>query len=120
MLRPDAALSILVRNRNGEVLKEAIKSRDWKLATANLTAETVVDTLYGEADRYLAPRRHAICSIERDWKLSPKMASAYFLTTWGIENLTDAKYAQIFALESTLGARPEFTVVALVVRAYPR
>lgn len=51
MLHQDAVLSVLVRNRNGEVLKDAIKARDWKLATANLTAETAVDTLYGEAVR---------------------------------------------------------------------
>jgi S-adenosylmethionine-dependent methyltransferase len=56
VLRKDGLLSVLVRNRAGEVLKDAIKARDWKLATANLTAETVV------------PPRHTICSFEQDWK----------------------------------------------------
>ena len=41
VLRKDGVFSILVRNRAGEVLKEAVKSRDWKLAAANLTAEMV-------------------------------------------------------------------------------
>ena len=48
VLRQDAVLSLLVRNRMGEVLKAAIKSGNWKLATANLTSETVVDSLFGE------------------------------------------------------------------------
>ena len=55
VLRNDGVLSILVRNRAGEVLKDAAKSGDWKLATANLTAETVVDTLYGNRMRLFAP-----------------------------------------------------------------
>src|SRR4029077_19854661 len=36
----------------------------------------------GKRCAYLPPRRYAICSFERDWKLSPKMASVYFSTTW--------------------------------------
>jgi hypothetical protein len=43
MLRKNGVISVLVRNRAGEVLEDAIKSLDWKLATASLTADTVVD-----------------------------------------------------------------------------
>src|SRR6266849_1106018 len=55
VLRKDAMLSVLVRNRAGEVLRAAIKSGDWKLAAANLTAETVLDSLFGEPIRVFAP-----------------------------------------------------------------
>ena len=81
VLRKDAVLSILARNRAGEVLKEVIKSRDWKLATGNLTAGTVADSLYGEFVRVFAPRRWAICSPAPAWKSLPNMVSACFSTT---------------------------------------
>ena len=55
VLRRDGVLSVLVRNRAGEVLKDAVKSGDWKLAANNLTAEQVVDTLYGNRLRLFTP-----------------------------------------------------------------
>ena len=59
MLRRDGVFSILVRNRNGEVLKDAIKSSDWKLATASLTAETVVDSTLRRGAARIYSRRDA-------------------------------------------------------------
>jgi len=43
-----STVSLLVRNRYGEVLKAAVKRRDPELARAALCAETVVDSLYGQ------------------------------------------------------------------------
>jgi ubiquinone/menaquinone biosynthesis C-methylase UbiE len=70
VLRKNGVFSVLVRNRAGEVLRDAVKTGEWKLANANLTAETVLPRIYTNFLR--AP----------DWKLSLNVASAYFSTTW--------------------------------------
>jgi len=62
VLRRDAVLSILVRNPCWRGAKRSHQSRDWKLATASLSADTVVDSLYGEFVRLFAPEEVAICS----------------------------------------------------------
>jgi S-adenosylmethionine-dependent methyltransferase len=54
-LRKDGIFSLLVRNRAGEVLKAAIKSPDLGLAKNNLSAQTVVDSLYGKPVRVFDP-----------------------------------------------------------------
>ena len=51
VLRKDGIFSVLVRNRAGEVLKAAIKSPDLGLANEALSAQTVVDSLYGKPAR---------------------------------------------------------------------
>ncbi len=120
VLRKDAVLSVLVHNRAGEVLRAAIKSGDWKLATANLTAETVVDSLYGEPVRVFAPAE------VRDWlaRASLKVVAEYgvrvFFDYRGLENLTDEAYLQVFELESALGVRPEFAAIARYIQVVAR
>ncbi len=120
MLGPDAVLSILVRNRNGGVLKNAIKSRDWKLATDNLTAETVVDSLYGEALRVFTPAELRDLLIRAGLEVVAEYGVRVFFDYVGMENLTDATYAEIFELESTLGARPEFSAIARYIQQIAR
>jgi S-adenosylmethionine-dependent methyltransferase len=120
VLRKDGVLSVLVRNRGGEVLKNAIKSRDWKLAVANLTAETVVDSLYGE--------RVGVFSLDeiRDLLAAAALQTAaehgvrVFSDYVDLENLTDAVYSQIFELESALGVRPEFVAIARYIQVIAR
>jgi S-adenosylmethionine-dependent methyltransferase len=119
-LRNDAVLSVLVRNRAGEVLKDAIKSRDWKVATANLTADTVVDTLYGEPVRVFAPAELRDLLAQAGLEVVAEHGVRVFFDYLGLENLTDAAYAQIFELESTLGARPEFCAIARYVQVIAR
>lgn len=120
MLHQDAVLSVLVRNRNGEVLKDAIKARDWKLATANLTAETAVDTLYGEAVRVFTAAEMRDLLVRAGLEVVAEYGVRVFFDYVGLENLADATYAEIFQLESTLGARPEFTVIARYVQMIAR
>ena len=120
MLRRDAVLSILVRNRNGEVLKDAIKSRDWKLATASLTAETVVDTLYGEALRVFTPAEIRDLLGRAGLEVVAEDGVRVFFDYLGAENVTNAIYAEIFELESTLGARPEFSAIARYIQVIAR
>jgi S-adenosylmethionine-dependent methyltransferase len=116
MLCRDAVLSILVRNRNGEVLKDAIKSRDWKLATAGLTAETVVDTLYGKALRVFTPAEMRDLLGRSGLEVVAEDGVRVFFDYLGAENVTNAIYAEIFELESTLGARPEFSAIARYIQ----
>ncbi|MGB9241879.1 MAG: methyltransferase domain-containing protein [Terriglobales bacterium] len=120
MLRSDAVLSILVRNRNGEVLKDAIKSRDWKLATANLTAETVVESLYGEALRVFTPLEVRNLCARAGLDVVAEYGVRVFFDYLGVENLTDGPYAEIFRLESNLGARPEFSAIARYIQVIAR
>jgi S-adenosylmethionine-dependent methyltransferase len=120
VLRKDGVLSVLVRNRAGEVLKDAVKSGDWKLATANLTAETVVDSLYGKPMRVFAPADLHELLARSGLEVVAQHGVRVFFDYLGLENLTDATYSQIFELESTLGARPEFSPIARYIQAIAR
>jgi S-adenosylmethionine-dependent methyltransferase len=120
LLRKDAVLSLLVRNRAGEVLKEAIKSRDWKLATANLTAETVADSLYGGVLRVFAPAEVRDLLAKAGLEIVAEHGVRVFSDYVALENLADEAYSQIFELESGLGARPEFAAVARYIQVIAR
>jgi S-adenosylmethionine-dependent methyltransferase len=120
VLRKDGVLSVLVRNRAGEVLKDAVKSRDWKLANANLTAETVVDTLYGNLMRVFAPSDLHEMLAQAGLEVIAEHGVRVFFDYLGLENPTDATYSQVFELEATLGARPEFFAIARYIQAIAR
>jgi S-adenosylmethionine-dependent methyltransferase len=120
VLRKDGVLSVLVRNRAGEVLKDAVKSGDWKLATANLTAETVVDSLYGKPMRVFDPADLHELIARSGLEVVAQHGVRVFFDYLGLENPTDATYSQIFELESMLGARPEFSAIARYIQAIAR
>jgi len=120
VLRKDAVLSVLVRNRAGEVLRAAIKSRDWKLAAANLAAETVVDSLFGEPVRVFAPAEVRDLLARASLEVVAEHGVRVFFDYLGLENLTDEAYLQVFELELTLGVRPEFTAMARYIQVIAR
>jgi S-adenosylmethionine-dependent methyltransferase len=120
VLRKDGVISILVRNRAGEVLKEAIKSGDWTRATAALTADTVVDTLYGEALRVFTPAEIRDLLVRAGLEIVVEHGVRVFSDYLRLENPTEATYSRIFELESSLGARPEFSAIARYVQAIAR
>jgi S-adenosylmethionine-dependent methyltransferase len=120
VLRKDAEFSILVRNRAGEVLKDAVKSRDWRLAAANLTAETVVDSLYGEALRVFTPVEVRNLCVRAGSEVVAECGVRVFCDYLAVESLTDATYDQVFKLETTLGARPEFCAIARYIQVIAR
>ena len=120
VLRKDGVFSILVRNRAGEVLKDAIKSRDWKLAAANLTAETVVDTLYGEALRVFTPDEVRNLCVRAGLEVVAECGVRVFSDYLAVENLTDTTYDQVFELESTLAPRTEFSGIARYIQVIAR
>lgn len=120
VLRANGVLSILVRNRAGEVLKEAVKSGDWKLATANLTAEAVVDTLYGNRMRLFGPADLHEMLAGAKLEIVAERGVRVFFDYLTQQNPTDETYSQIFELESKLGTRPEFFAIARYIQIIAR
>jgi S-adenosylmethionine-dependent methyltransferase len=120
-----AIISVMVRNRAGEVLKAVIQAGDLSGAEHNLTAEWGQESLYGGKVRLFAPDGvHAML----------KAASLAVVVERGVRVVSDylphpvcrtAEYERIFELERKLGRRPEFAAIArythyLARRAPPR
>ena len=113
MLRDNASLiSVLVRNRAGEVLKAAIKDSDLAAAENSLTAEWGHESLYGGKVRLFTPSGLQ-AMLER--------ASFSVSSMHGVRGISDylpqsisrsEQYERIFQLERKLGSKPEFAAVA--------
>jgi len=107
-----AILSLLVRNRAGEVFKAAIQAGDLAAAENNLTAEWGQESLYGGRVRlFTSDSLQALL----------KAASLKVIAERGVRVLADylpsrisrtADYERIFELERKLGSRPEYAAVA--------
>jgi len=107
-----AILSVLVRNRAGEVFKAAIQAGDLAVAESNLTAEWGQESLYGGRVRLFTSD-----SVQA----MLKAASLPLISERGIRVLADYlpprvsrndEYKRILELERKLGRRPEFAAVA--------
>lgn len=107
-----SVLSVLVRNRAGEVFKSAILGGDVEDAEKNLTAESVKETLYGGQSRLFSPD---------SLQASLKAASLETIAMRGVRIVSDylpakvnrgAEYDRIFQLERELGRRADFAAVA--------
>jgi len=107
-----AILSVLVRNREGEVLKAAIQAGDLESAERGLTANWGVESLYGgrvrlfTSDELLAMSKEA--KLEVIAKRGVRVVSDYLPQQVSRE----AEYERIFELERKLGQRPEFAAIA--------
>ena len=114
-----AVLSVLVRNRAGEVLKAAIKDGDLATAEHNLTAEWAHESLYGGSVRLFT--RDAL-------KAALIPASLAITGERGVRVLSDylpptqasADYERIFELECKLGKRSEFARIARYTQYFAR
>jgi S-adenosylmethionine-dependent methyltransferase len=115
-----AILSILVRNRAGEVLKAAIQAGDLAVAENNLTAEWGQESLYGGQVRLFTS------DSLRDML---KAASLAVIAERGVRVLADylpsrisrsAEYARILKLERKPGSRPEFAAIARYTQCFAR
>ncbi len=107
-----AILSVLVRNRAGEVLKAAIQAGDLAAAQNGLTAEWGQEALYGGRVRLFTP--DSLRSMLSE-------ASLATIAVRGVRVLADylpprvsrsADYERIFELERKLACRPEYAAVA--------
>lgn len=113
VLGNDAVVSVLVRNRAGEVLKAAFKSADWALAKAALSAETVVDSLYGKPVRVFDPQVVVDMLGRAGLHLTVQRGVRVFSDHREPKDLAGGgAYQQAFELELNLGARPEFAGIA--------
>jgi S-adenosylmethionine-dependent methyltransferase len=107
-----AIVSVLVRNRAGEVFKAALQAGDLAAAETNLNAEWGLESLYGGRVRLFTPD-----SLEA----MLKAALLATIATRGVRVLADylppsvsrsSEYSRIVELEHKLGHRPEYAAVA--------
>jgi S-adenosylmethionine-dependent methyltransferase len=105
-------LSLLVRNRAGEVFKAAILSGDLALAEQSLDAECGNEALYGGSVRLFTP--HTTRTMLKAATLSVRAERGERVLTDYLSprvSLT-ADYDRVFQLERKLGSRPEFAAIA--------
>jgi len=113
VLRKEAVVSLLARNRPGEALKAAIKSTDWELMKANLSAETAVDSLYGKPVRIFDSKVLLDMLAEAGLDVIAQHGVRVFSDYRDPKDFTDeAVYGQVLALELIFGAQPEFAGIA--------
>ena len=114
--RGTGILSILVRNRAGEVLKAGIAAGDLEAAERNLTAAWGNESLFGGRVRLFT-----LESLQAMTK-GPSLAVA---AERGVRVISDylapqisrrEEYGRIFELERKLGSRPEFSAVARYIQ----
>jgi SAM-dependent methyltransferase len=117
---PSSIISVLVRNRAGDVFKAAIREGDLTAAENNLTAEWGHESLYGGKVRLFTPDRLRAMLTE---------ASLAAIAERGIRVLADylpsrisrsADYGRICELERRLGSRPEYAAVARYTQCLAR
>jgi len=120
VLRNDGVFSLLVRNRAGEVLKAAIKLADYELAKENLSALTVMDSLYRQPSRIFDAAE--VLQMTAKVNLDP-------VAEYGVRVFSDYQdsanpdaetYRQIFDLECALGTRREFAAIARYIQLIAR
>ena len=117
---PVGIISVLVRNRAGEVLKAALVNGDLAASERNLSAEWGDESLYGGKVRLFTPE-----------SLKDMLAQSSFALTGerGVRVLADYlppkvsrndDYGRIFKLERELGRRNEFAAVARYTQCIAR
>jgi len=109
---PLGMISILVRNRPGEVLKAALLNGNLAAADRNLTAEWGDESLYGGKVRLFEAKKLRAMVVAEPFTVvaerGVRVISDYLApTVSGTE-----EYAQVFELERKLGWRPDFAAVA--------
>jgi S-adenosylmethionine-dependent methyltransferase len=105
-------ISVLVRNRGGEVLKAAIKDGDLAASEHNLTAEWGNESLYGGSVRLFSTESlkaiMAAASLAVTAERGVRVISDYLPPAL----LRSDEYHRIFELERKLGRRQEFAAIA--------
>lgn len=112
IMKKNAVASLLVRNRAGEVLKAAIKAGDHRLAKANLSAETVVDSLFGEPVRVFDPADLLQMLSGARLGLIAEYGVRVFSDYVDTGDLDNESYRQLLELELAIGAQQQFAAVA--------
>ena len=79
-----------------------------------------MDSLFGEPLRVFAPAEVHDLLARASLEVVAEHGVRVFFDYLGLENLTDEAYLQVFGLELTLGARPEFAVIARYLQVIAR
>ncbi|HEY9282307.1 MAG TPA: class I SAM-dependent methyltransferase [Pyrinomonadaceae bacterium] len=119
--RPGAIVSLLARNRAGEVLRDAVKRHDLDSAERALTAESVRESLYGGPARLFDAE--ALGALATEAKLETvAVRGVRVVADYLPPSLSEAGelYARLLAFELRLGARPDFASVARYVQLIAR
>jgi len=116
-----AVVSIVVRNRAGEVLKAGIKAGDLALAEKNLTAEWACESLYGGRVRLFRPA---------ELRDQLHQASLEIIAERGVRVMADylprelsqdaAAYERLLAFEQSLGEQPDLAAIARYTQVLAR
>lgn len=116
----ESVVSLLVRNRWGEVLKAAIKGRDAARATTALRAETVLDSLYGQPVRLFDPNDFRKM-VERSG-LEPVAVRGVRVVSDYMdgEALSDAANKRLLDFELIVGAQPQLAAIARYIQVIAR
>jgi 2-polyprenyl-3-methyl-5-hydroxy-6-metoxy-1,4-benzoquinol methylase len=109
---PSSIISVLVRNRAGEVLKAAIQGGDLGAAEKNLTAEWGDESLYGGRVRLFAPEGLQAMLAEASLAVTAERGVRVLSDYLPAAVSRNDEYERIFELERKLGRRPEFAAVA--------
>ena len=109
---PPGLLSILVRNRAGELLKAAIRAGDLEAAEQGLIANWGYESLYGSRVRLFTPDELLAMSKEAGLELIAERGVRVVADYLPPQIDRQAEYERIFELERKLGRRPEFAAIA--------
>jgi len=109
---PSSIISVLVRNRAGEVLKAAIKDGDLAATEHNLTAEWGHESLYGGAVRLFTGESLQAMLLESSLAVTAERGVRVMSDYLPPRVSRNDEYARILDLERNLGMRPEFAAVA--------
>jgi S-adenosylmethionine-dependent methyltransferase len=120
VLTKEGIVSLLVRNRAGEVLKAAIMSADLSLAKKHLSARAAVDSLYGKPVRIFDPADIIQMLAEADLGVVAGRGVRVFSDYRDSAEPDAETYRQLRELEFTLGAQPEFGAVARYIQMIAR
>jgi S-adenosylmethionine-dependent methyltransferase len=109
---PSSIISVLVRNRAGEVLKSAIQDGDLAATENNLTAECGHESLYGGKVRLFTAGGLQAMLLESSLAVTAERGVRVMSDYLPRRISRSDEYERIFELERKLGSRPEFAAVA--------
>jgi S-adenosylmethionine-dependent methyltransferase len=115
-LKKAGILSLLLRNRGGEVLKTAIKSPDPGLAKKNLSAQTVVDSLYGKPVRLFDPADVVQMLSEANLEVITERGVRVFSDYREVADPDPKTYQRLLETEFSLGSQPQFAAIARYIQ----
>lgn len=121
VVRPGGVVSVLARNRAGEVMRAALNSHDLEAARRALAAPSVTESLWGrEARLFDAATLRALASVARLEVLAVRgvRVLAEYLPASCVAGPRD--YERLLAFERELGAREEFAAVARYTQVLAR